>query len=1343
MKHKSHIQRLLKGVMLGAITMSATLAGAQVLMPQKSENLLQREQAAFLDPNVKTIPFESKSTFKEGKPRKIESGIQTQPITTNPVLMQKAMADAQKESGNAAADLVEKFRTNLAWGSFTNMTDNKLYYFTQENVPSGIPNGIMGQYYKAAKFKIYNDNFEELKSFEVSSIDTVMQFTLNGGVSSRVFNSDDKWEFMVHMHGFSKIGQGPEYCRDTVFIVNENSEVLRKIGSVSTAMLNQYDALKYHLSLYQPQYTGVQDKVELSIYDPKAIGKPDTEMPEALYHFEKPNNVLSYSNGPSFEMMNVEGTNYYVASFYEKPFMADDDIHNPVVEKDNKFIVEIYDTKFQLVKSIKLPLIGQDKNDYSMSTLSDGFYQYMLTKHVFNDDDNFEIVYGMSRYYPEIDAEKVDYYLMDENGEILKEMIKETGGTIKLMDIPGQSDEYAVLIGGGDAITDITMYKMPEMEAVFNFPARHGNDLLSLSFDRTPVGDSYEYVFGLGNGEVTDNTVYGIIANYNTKGENTKRFRINLGDKVARFSAIVQGNMMNPYSIIADDQREFVYFLTTVTDDGGYNSLFGIANENETVYSWDEASAGVLADESRTHLKYLYVSQSGYQFYTLPLNQTTLKGEGTKSNPYLITNPGDLELVRQNLKACYALDCDLDMRAVLGVDGTGFLPINNFEGEFDGRGHVIKNIALAVNNYGSGLFAAINKGTVKNLRMENVSFSNLEKATSYGSGAIAATMSGGHIDNCHVSFDINTTAKFSTLGGLVGSITINSTVANSSFNGSINTPNGQDIGGIVGTIRTNSSISNCYTSGSIYGLRACAGITANAAMQTTVTNCYSTMDIKSTSWAGGIASNGNGIVTNNYTTGKVESDFREGERWKNKAGGILSDINKGMMGEAKVEGNVALNPYILMETDFYRIAGTIYDEATGNNDILKNNYALATMKIGSSEETLATVDESDEITVGLDRIHGKSVTEDELTQEFFENLGWKFGNDSINPWRMEGKYPSLWFEYRVQGVKLDYNKFMMGVGQKYTINATIIPEKAENKKVRYSSSDMRVAIVDANGEITARAKGTAVITVTSEDGNYTDHCTVTVINAIESITLDKTELMLYIRDGIELTPTINPEDADNTELIWTSSNPEVATVDKGVVRAIAAGEAEITVKAAVGDASATCKVTVFPEIEDFYFETSSVSLNKENPTQQLHVTIIPEEAQNVPLRWESDNEAVATVDAEGLVSAVGDGDAIITAMTTDRLHKADCLVMVTDFGSGIDEVANKAMIIVTDNALTISSDLNISRVMGVDIAGVTVFDNAVNGNQTTVMTSALQPGAYIVKVLYENGNTTTHKIIIK
>lgn len=1358
MKHKSHIPRLLKGVMLGAITLSASLAGANDFMPQKSADLLQREQEAFLNPNVKTIPFESKSTFKEGKPRKLESGIQTQPITTNPVLMQKAMADAQKESGNAAADLVEKFRTNLSWGSFTNVNDNKLYYFTQENVPSGIPNGVIGQYYKAAKFKIYNDNFEELKSFEVNSIDTVMSFTLSAAVSSKVFNNTDDWEFMVQMHGFSKIdGGGPINCRDTLFIVNENSEVIRKIGSISTVMLNKYDSFRYHLSLYQPQYTGIQDKVELSIYDPKAIGAVGTEMPEALYHYEKANNLLSYSNGPSFEMMDIEGTQYYISTYYEKPFMADNDIENPVVEKNNNFIVDIYDTKFQLVKSIKLPLIGQDKNEYSMSDLRNGFYGYQISKHIFNDDDNFEIVYGMSRYYPEIDAEKVDYYLMNENGEVLKEMIKETGGTIKLMDIPGQSDEYAVLIGGGDAITDITMYKMPEMETVFNFPARHNNELLSLSFDRTPAGDSYEYVFGLGSGEMIGDKLYGVVANYNTKGENTKRFRIELSNDVARFSTVVQGNMLNPYSIIADDQREFVYFVTKASPDGDYSSMFGIANENETVYSWEDdlandymqSGAGVLIDESRSHLKYLYVTgqntagnEMTYRFYPLPLNQPTLKGEGTKSNPYLITSPAELELVRQNLKACYALDCDLDMRVVLGVDGTGFLPIDNFEGEFDGRGHTIKNLALTTNNYCLGLFGNISGGTVKNLRIENITFNNIENAT-YGTGAIAATLTNAHIDNCHASFNLTSTAQVQSLGGLVGTVSINSTIANSSYNGTINTPNAEDIGGIAGVLRTNSIISNCYSAGSIYGLRACAGITSNIAMTTTVTNCYSTMDIKSTSWAGGIASNGNGIVTNNYTTGKVESDFREGERWKNKAGGILSDINKGMMGEAKVEGNVALNPYILMETDFYRIAGTIYDEATGNNDILKNNYALATMKIGSSEETLATVDESDEITVGLDRIHGKSVTEDELTQEFFENLGWKFGNDSINPWRMEGKYPSLWFEYRVQGVKLDYNKFMMGVGQKYTINATIIPEKAENKKVRYSSSDMRVAIVDANGEITARAKGTAVITVTSEDGNYTDHCTVTVINAIESITLDKTELMLYIRDGIELTPTINPEDADNTELIWTSSNPEVATVDKGVVRAIAAGEAEITVKAAVGDASATCKVTVFPEIEDFYFETSSVSLNKENPTQQLHVTIMPKEAQNVPLRWESDNEAVATVDAEGLVSAVGDGDAIITAMTTDRLHKADCLVMVTDFGSGIDEVANKAMIIVTDNALTISSDLNISRVMGVDIAGVTVFDNAVNGNQTTVMTSALQPGAYIVKVLYENGNTTTHKIIIK
>lgn len=1361
MKHKSHIPRLLKGVLLGAITLSASLAGANnFIMPQKSASLLQREQEAFLNPNVNTIPFEGTLNLHEGKQREIKNQVATYPISTNPILMQKTIAAAQNEN-NAATDLVVKYQmSNVQWGTFTNSDDEKLYYFTQENIPSGVTAGDAGRqiYYKAAKFKVYNDEFEEIKSFQVSSMDTVMHFTINPAVTSRAFNSSEDWEFIIHMHGFSTLdGSGPIACRDSIFIVNENSKVLRKVGSITSAMLNKYQYGQYQLALYQPVYPELQDKYDVSIYNPKAVGDAQNEMPAPLYHFEKPLNLLSYSNGPVFEMFNIGGTEYYVSSYYEKPFMADNTIGSSVVETNNTFIIEFYDTSFNLVKTVRLPLIGQDQNELSMSTLYDGFYEYMITQKEFNQDEEFEFIYGMSRYYPEEDCEKVDYYLVNEKGEILNKLIEKTGGTIRLMDIPGQSNEYAVLMGGGDAITGITMFKMPEMETVTYFPARHGDDLLSLAFDRVAVNDSYEYVFGLGNGEVADNTIYALFANYDTTGKNTKRVRIDISNEAVRFSPIVQGNLMNPYTFVADEKTEYIFFVGKENSKGTVSSEFTIANDEQTLYRWTDdaasnnkqAGAGVVADQTNSKLKYLYISNENENtkvittsFYSLPLNQSPLRGEGTQSNPYLISNPAELELVRQNPKACYALECDIDMGVVTGITGTGFLSIDQFEGQFDGRGHLIKNISLVPNNGSIGLFAHVNGGTIKNLRMENITFHGSE-STSYGSGAITGDLVSGHIDNCHISNNIDINDNCMNIGGIVGSASSKSTISNSSFTGEINAPHTQRIGGIAANIMSGTIISNCFATGSISGRQDCGGICGLVNSASTISNCYSTANIVAAAYVGGIVSSGIGVLKNNYSTGSVESDFRADEKWKNNAGGIVADIKSGMFTGIEASGNVALNPYVLMESVYARVGNTIYDEATGANDILKNNYALATMKIGSSEETLATVDESDEITVGLDRVNGKSVTEDELTQEFFENLGWKFGNDSINPWRMEGKYPSLWFEYRVQGVKLDYNKLTMGVGQKLTVNATVIPEKAENKKVRYESSDMRVAIVDANGEITARAKGTAVIKAISEDGNYTDQCVVTVINAIESITLDQTELTLYVLDGIELTPTINPEDADNTELIWTSSNPEVATVDNGIVRAIAAGEAEITVKAAVGDASATCKVTVFPAVDEFYFETSSISLNKENPTQQLHVTIKPEEAQNIPLRWESDNEAVATVDAEGLVSAVGDGDAIITAMTTDRLHKADCLVMVTDFGSGIDEVANKAMIIVTDNALTISSDLNISRVMGVDIAGVTVFDNAVNGNQTTVMTSALQPGAYIVKVLYENGNTTTHKIIIK
>ena len=170
----------------------------------------------------------------------------------------------------------------------------------------------------------------------------------------------------------------------------------------------------------------------------------------------------------------------------------------------------------------------------------------------------------------------------------------------------------------------------------------------------------------------------------------------------------------------------------------------------------------------------------------------------------------------------------------------------------------------------------------------------------------------------------------------------------------------------------------------------------------------------------------------------------------------------------------------------------------------------------------------------------------------------------------------------VTGVSLNTSTLNLIEGGTGTLIATVLPDNATNKKVTWSSNAPGVATVDSSGKVTAVAPGTATITVTTEDGNKTATCAVTVTAAtvpVTGVTLSQTQASLYCNrtpNTLALTATVAPDNATNKAVNWTSSDSAVATVDQnGVVTAVAPGTAVITATAADGrGASASCTVTV-------------------------------------------------------------------------------------------------------------------------------------------------------------------------
>ena len=173
----------------------------------------------------------------------------------------------------------------------------------------------------------------------------------------------------------------------------------------------------------------------------------------------------------------------------------------------------------------------------------------------------------------------------------------------------------------------------------------------------------------------------------------------------------------------------------------------------------------------------------------------------------------------------------------------------------------------------------------------------------------------------------------------------------------------------------------------------------------------------------------------------------------------------------------------------------------------------------------------------------------------------------------------------VTSVALDKASMTLEKGESATLVATVSPSDATDKTVTWSSSDASIVSVDQNGTILALKGGSAA--VMAKAGEKSATCHVTVFSPVTGVTLDRYSVALEVGQKTTLLATVNPEDATDKTLTWTSSDPSVASVDAtGEVIAVKKGSATIT--AAAGGKSASCTVQV--SNVPFTISPSSVTL---------------------------------------------------------------------------------------------------------------------------------------------------------
>ena len=319
----------------------------------------------------------------------------------------------------------------------------------------------------------------------------------------------------------------------------------------------------------------------------------------------------------------------------------------------------------------------------------------------------------------------------------------------------------------------------------------------------------------------------------------------------------------------------------------------------------------------------------------------------------------------------------------------------------------------------------------------------------------------------------------------------------------------------------------------------------------------------------------------------------------------------------------------ILKTDTLKLEYTVSPVAADNQQL----------KWTSSDAAVASVDE----TTGL--ITANEVGDAVITATATDGSGVSAScNVTVQPEKV--LVESLYFEESEMMLDLEKGKTMK-------LSVHCIPENATNKHFKWVSKNPEIATVDDDGNVTGVSRGDAVITVASTDGsNKSAYCVVFVYVNLASVRLDKQSIELYEGETAKLNVTVTPADATDPTVTWSSSNPNVVTVDDdGNIRAVSAGLAGIAaVSNDEGHSSAACSVKVKACLTGLSFESDTYEFVLGRGCSSIYPICTPSNASDVTFRWTSSNEHVATVDSLRSfvnVNSIAPGETVITATSTD------------------------------------------------------------------------------------------------
>ena len=247
----------------------------------------------------------------------------------------------------------------------------------------------------------------------------------------------------------------------------------------------------------------------------------------------------------------------------------------------------------------------------------------------------------------------------------------------------------------------------------------------------------------------------------------------------------------------------------------------------------------------------------------------------------------------------------------------------------------------------------------------------------------------------------------------------------------------------------------------------------------------------------------------------------------------------------------------------------------------------------------------------------------------------------------------------MKGIKLESNSISLLLdasedAARGQIKLILIPENTTTESFSFESNNESVVTVDQEGNLQAVGIGKAKVTITpkEEKPKAKAICSVSVGQAVTKITIPASQT-IHKNKTFPLKPTIEPKEATSKNVVYSSSNESVATVNKqGVVKGLKCGDTTITCTAADGSGvSAKCKITVIQPVSKVSSQTKKMVLFKDQ-TKNWRVNAEPSDATNKKLNYTSSSLSTASVDNNGNIKGKSVGRTKVTATSTDGSKKS-------------------------------------------------------------------------------------------